>query len=415
MMNILTLNAGSNSLKFEIVAAEANSSGWNDRPRFGSSIVAGAYDNIGKEHSAFTLLENGQTRYREEIETRDHGNATELLFDWIERGGACGKGVRGFEDIDRVGHRVVHGADRFDRPVRITDRVIRDIEGLEDLAPLHNASALKVIRAAQARIGSRLPMIAVFDTVFHQTIPETAALYPLPLELARRHRIRRYGFHGISHRYLMIRYAQITGHPIAGLNLITLHLEGGSSAAAIRNGKSVDTSMGFTPLEGLMMGTRSGDIDPAIVTYLMRQESMDRDHVEKFLNKECGLLAVSGLSADTRELQQHLSDASVNLALNMFAYRVRKYIGAYLAVLGGAEAIVVGGGIGENTPVVRERIFEGFDWCGAVLDRQRNNETVDREAPITTPESSIQVWIIPTHEGLMMANDVADCNGCSDM
>lgn len=212
----------------------------------------------------------------------------------------------------------------------------------------------------------------------------------------------------------MIRYAQITGRPIAGLNLITLHLEGGSSATAIQNGKSVDTSMGFTPLEGLMMGTRSGDIDPAIVTYLMRKENMDSDGVEKFLNKECGLLGVSGLSADTRELQQHLSDSSVNLALNIFSYRVRKYIGAYLAVLGGAEAIVIGGGIGENTPVVRERIFEGFDWYGAVLDRQRNNDTIDREAPITTPESSLQVWVIPTQEGLMMAKDVVDYDDPGD-
>lgn len=413
-MNILTLNAGSNSLKFEIVAAEADSRGSEDRPTFGSSVVAGAYDNIGKEHSAFTLLENKQTWHREEIEIRDHGHATKLLFDWIEHGGAADKGIRGFADIDRVGHRVVHGADRFSRPARITDHVVREIEDLEDLAPLHNASALKVIRAAQAKIGSRLPMIAVFDTFFHQTIPQKAALYPLPLDVARRHRIRRYGFHGISHRYMMIRYAQITGRSIARLNLITLHLEGGSSATAIQNGASVDTSMGFTPLEGLMMGTRCGDIDPAIVTYLMRKENMDSGGVEKFLNKECGLLAVSGLSADTRELQQHLSDPSVNLALNMFAYRVRKYIGAYLAVLGGTEAIVVGGGIGENTPVVRERIFEGFDWCGAVLDRQRNSDTVDREAPITTPESSIQVWVVPAQEGLMMAKDVVDYDDRSD-
>jgi len=274
-MNILTLNAGSNSLKFEIVAAEADSRGSEDRPTFGSSVVAGAYDNIGKEHSAFTLLENKQTWHREEIEIRDHGHATKLLFDWIEHGGAADKGVRGFADIDRVGHRVVHGADRFSRPARITDQVVREIEDLEDLAPLHNASALKVIRAAQAKIGSRLPMIAVFDTFFHQTIPQKAALYPLPLDVARRHRIRRYGFHGISHRYMMIRYAQITGRSIARLNLITLHLEGGSSATAIQNGASVDTSMGFTPLEGLMMGTRCGDIDPAIVTYLMRKENMD--------------------------------------------------------------------------------------------------------------------------------------------
>lgn len=407
-MNVLTLNAGSNSLKFEVVAAEPDSSGSNSQATFGSSVIAGSYDNIGKKHSAFTLLKNKQTRHKEEIEVRDHGQATDLLFDWIERGGARGSGIHDLTDIDRVGHRVVHGGDQFNGPAKITNEVIGGIEQLEDLAPLHNVSALKVIRAAHARIASRVPMIAVFDTVFHQTIPENAALYPLPLELARRHRIRRYGFHGISHRYMMIRYGQITRRPIEELNLITLHLEGGSSAAAIQNGKSIDTSMGFTPLEGLMMGARSGDIDPAIVTYLMRKENMDANRMDKFLNKECGLLAVSGFSADTRELRQHLSDPSVDLAVNMFCYRVRKYIGAYLAALEGAEAIVAGGGIGENTPEIRERIFETFGWCGAVLDRQLNRDTVDREGPITTPESPVQVWVIPTQEGLMMAKDTAD-------
>jgi acetate kinase len=406
-MIILTLNAGSNSLKFEIVAAEAEGSA-ESRSTFGSSLVAGSYDNLGKEHSAFSLFENKRPRRSEEIEIRDHGHAADLLLKWIEGGGAAGRGVRNLGDIDRVAHRVVHGADCFTGPAQMTEKVIRQIDALEDIAPLHNAAALKVIRAAQAKIGSRLPMIAVFDTVFHQTIPDEAALYPLPIDLARRHKIRRYGFHGISHRYMMLRYAQIAKRAINKLNLITLHLEGGSSAAAIQAGKSVDTSMGFTPLEGLMMGTRSGDIDPALVSYLMRKEKMDTERVEDFLNKECGLLAVSNVSADTRELEKHLSEASVDLAVNMFCYRTRKYIGAYLAVLEGAEAIIVGGGIGENTPFVRERIFKQFGWCGAVLDRQRNREVIDREGPITTPDSPLQVWVIPTQEGLMMAKEVAD-------
>jgi acetate kinase len=310
-------------------------------------------------------------------------------------------------DIARIGHRIVHGADLFSGPAPVTDDVIRQIEGLEDLAPLHNVSALKVVRAAAAKVRTRLPMIAVFDTVFHRTIPEQAALYALPPDLAHRNKIRRYGFHGISHRYMMTRYAQITKRPIDDLNLVTLHLEGGSSATAIQRGKSIDTSMGFTPLEGLMMGTRCGDIDPAIVTYLMRKENMDLAGVEKFLNKECGLLGVSGISADTRILREHLSEDRVNLALDLFCYRVRKYIGAYLAVLGGAEAIVAGGGISENTPVIRERIFEQLNWCGAILDRGRNGDTVDREGSITTPESPLQIWVIPTQEGLMMAHEVA--------
>lgn len=407
-MKILVLNPGSNSLKFEIVASEAHPTSTEVKDCFGDSLLAGSYDDVGKQQSTFRLSGPAQAAHKEEIEVRDHGHATELLFDWLDGGGAREQGIRNLSDVDRIGHRVVHGADRFNGPARIDDQVIGQIEELEDLAPLHNASALKVIRAAHARVRSSVPMIAVFDTVFHQTIPEKAALYPLPPDLAKRHRIRRYGFHGTSHRYMMIRYSQLARRAIDELNLITLHLEGGSSAAAIRRGKSIDTSMGFTPLEGLMMGTRSGDIDPAIVSYLMRKESMDTHRVEKFLNKECGLLAVSGLSADTRELREHLSDHAVDLAVNMFCYRVQKYIGAYLAVLGGAEAIVVGGGIGENTAVVRERIFEHFGWCGAVLDRERNQTTVDCEAPITTVDSPIQIWVIPTQEGLMIAKDVAE-------
>jgi acetate kinase len=401
-MKILTLNAGSNSLKFEIIASEPGSAG------FGRSLVSGAYDNVGKENARFALLEGKEARHQEQIEIRDHGHAAELLLDWMDRGGAKEHGIARLADIDRIGHRVVHGADRFSGPARIDDDVVRQIEDVADLAPLHNESALQVIRAAQAKLGQKLPMIAMFDTVFHRTIPERAAFYPLPVDVARRHGIRRYGFHGISHNYLMRRYGQIARRPLDEINLITLHLEGGCSAAAIQHGKSVDTSMGFTPLEGLMMGTRCGDIDPAIVTYLMRKEGMSGDEVEKLLNKKCGLLGVSGSSADTRDLRQHLDDRRVDLALNMFCYRVRKYIGAYMAVLGGVEAIVLGGGISENTAVVRERACQGFEWCGAVLDPQRNDQTIDREGPITTPESSVQIWVIPTQEGLMMAKDVAD-------
>lgn len=406
-MKVLTLNAGSNSLKFEIVEIEPVSSNETKDTEFGQSLLAGAYDNIGKEGSTFFLRRGRQNVHREEIKIRDHGHATDLLFDWLARGGAREHGVQHLAAIDRIGHRIVHGADFFTGPTELTHEAIAKIEDLEDLAPLHNVSALKVIRAAQAKVGHRLAMIAVFDTVFHRTIPDHAGLYPLPIEMARRHKIRRYGFHGISHRYMMLRYSQITRRPISGLKLITLHLEGGSSAAAIQHGESIDTSMGFTPLEGLMMGTRSGDIDPAIVTYLMRKERKEAAQVEQFLNKECGLLGVSGLSADTRTLREHLSDERINLAVNMFCYRVRKYVGAYLAALGGADAIVAGGGISENTPVVRERIFRNFTWCGAVLDEERNRNTVDREGPITTPESPVQVWVIPTEEGLMIAKDVA--------
>ncbi len=411
IMHILTLNSGSNSLKFEIITAEPNHGTHEPQVGFGSSLVAGSYDNIGKRDAVFSLLQNKKPRSREQIEVRDHGHAAELLLDWIDSGNANANGIRNLADVHRVGHRVVHRAGRFDGPVRITGDVIRQIEELEDLAPLHNISALKVIKAVRARADFNAPAIAVFDTVFHRTIPSRAALYPLPPDLAKRHGIRRYGFHGISHRYMTLRYTQITGRPLWSVNLVTLHLEGGSSAAAIREGKSIDTSMGFTPLEGLMMGTRCGDIDPAIVSYLMRKENMNAEQIDAFLNKKCGLAAVSERSADTRKLVEHLDDPAVNLALDMFSYRVRKYIGAYLAALGGAEAIVVGGGIGENTPVVRERIFEDLAWSGAILDPQRNSQTIDVEGVISTPDSPVQIWVIPTQENLMMAKDVVDFEG----
>jgi len=404
-MKILTLNAGSNSLKFKIVAESGSTE------EFGYSLVSGVYDNIGKNGSIFKLLDGKRPTHKEEIEIRDHGHATELLLDWINHGNTKDRGIDGLRDVERIGHRVVHGADRFSGPTKITDGVIRQIEDLSDLAPLHNESALAVIRAAQSKIGSRIPMIAVFDTVFHQSIPDEAALYPLPVDLAKQHKIRRYGFHGISHKYLTHRYAQIESCPVHDVNIITLHLEGGSSAAAIRNGCSVDTSMGFTPLEGLMMGTRCGDIDPAIVTYLMRKEKLETADAENLLNKQCGLIGISGSSADTRELIKHLDDERALLALKMFSYRVRKYIGAYLAALGGAEAIVFGGGIAENTPLVREWICEGLAWFGAILDRARNNQTIDREGAITIPDARVPVWVIPTQEGLMMAREVASWGG----
>lgn len=407
-MKILVLNSGSNSLKFELVDAAPTAEAADERIEWGSTLVSGAYDDIGKSQSKFLLFQNGDQVRRQETEVRDYGHAAGLLFDWIETGNARDYGLRTLADVERIGHRVVHGADLFEGPARIDEDVIGKIEQLEELAPIHNRSALSVIRTSRKRVGDTLPMIAVFDTVFHRGIPDEAALYPIPQEVAGRHRIRRYGFHGVSHRYLAIRYAQLAQRPLVECKLITLHLEGGSSAAAIRGGASVDTSMGFTPLEGLMMGTRCGDIDPAIVAYLMQKENLDREGIETFLNKKCGLLGVSGVSPDTRELRQHVQNPAVQLALTMFSYRVRKYVGAYLAALAGADAIVVGGGIGENTPSVREQIFEHFGWCGATFDRERNNQVIDREGCITAAGSVVPIWVIPTREALMIAKDVAD-------
>jgi acetate kinase len=259
---------------------------------------------------------------------------------------------------------------------------------------------------------SGMPLIAVFDTAFHRTIPDHARLYPIPWELTKRHGIQRYGFHGISHRYLMLRYAELTGTPLEQTRIITLHLEGGSSATAIVGGKSVDTSMGFTPLEGLMMGTRSGDIDPALTTFLARKENVSLVVVEEWLNKKSGLLGVSGRSQDTRELVRlQARHERSRLALDIFAYRVRKYIGAFLAAMGGASAIVFGGGIGENTPDVRRRICEGFDWFGLEFDPDRNLTIINSEGQITRDGSRLHAFVIPTEEGLMIAHEALICCG----
>jgi acetate kinase len=402
-MNVLVLNAGSASLKFEVIAVSSE----HATPDQNRTLVSGIIEGIDKE-ARLSVLERKQVVHREKITASDFGEATRRVIAWLDAG--AWHGVPPTGGLHAIGHRVVHGADRFTESAAIDDDVVARIEALEDLAPLHNAPAVEVIRAAQDVLGRDLPMVAVFDTVFHRTLPPRASTYPLPLELARQHRIRRYGFHGVSHEYLVRRYAQIIGQPIERVRVITLHLESGCSACAIRHGQSVDTSMGFTPLEGLMMGMRSGDIDPSIVGYLVRKERVDVSRVEEWLNKESGLLGISGHSHDTRELMKLIDkDERVRLALEVFCYRLRKYIGAYLAALGGAEAVIFGGGIGENTPFVRALACEEFTWCGLTLDPTRNEKTIDREGRITTDDSRLHAYVIPTQEGLLIAQQVLQC------
>jgi acetate kinase len=289
--------------------------------------------------------------------------------------------------------------------------VLDQIEALDDLAPLHNAQSVAILRSCMATFGSLVPIVAVFDSAFHATLPEVAYRYPLEYDLAERHGIRRYGFHGISHKYLALRYSELRQIPLEQVNIITLHLGGGASATAIRGGKSVDTSMGFTPLEGLMMGTRCGDIDPSLVAYLARKESVGCDTVQHWLNKKSGLFGVSQVSQDTRVLAKTAGDRS-HLALAMFAYRVRKYIGAYVAAMGGATAVIFAAGIGENSPNVRGPICEGLECLGLDLDPKLNAETIDREGCITRAGSRIEAWVIPTEEELMMARDaISACRG----
>jgi acetate kinase len=286
--------------------------------------------------------------------------------------------------------------------------VLKGIEDCIDLAPLHNPNNVKGILAARELLGSSVPQVAVFDTAFHHSIPEQAYLYAIPYHLYRRHRIRRYGFHGTSHRYVAFRYRVLRGRTREQTNIITLHLGNGCSAAAIKAGSPVDTSMGMTPLEGLVMGTRSGDLDPAIVSVIARKEGMSPSEVDTLLNTQSGLLGISGLTNDMRELQAELKehdDRRVRLAVEIFCYRARKYIGAYLAAMGGADAVVFTGGIGENSPEVRARICSEMEWAGLLIDAAKNQETVGREGLISTKDSKLLAYAIPTDEELLIARD----------
>jgi acetate kinase len=308
---------------------------------------------------------------------------------------------------------VVQGGRLFTRPTLIDNGVMDDIQSLNHLAPLHNGPSVEAIRAAYRRLGTDIPMVATFDTLFHRSQPPHAAQYPIPAELAEKHQVQRYGAHGLAHRYMTLRYAQLTDRPMAAVDLITLQLGSGCSAAAVRGGRSVDTSMGLTPLEGLMMGTRTGDVDPSLAGYLARSEGVSAEAVEEWFNRRSGLLGVSGVSQDVRDLleAEGQGNARAALALDMFCYRVRKYIGAYLAALGRADAVIFGGGIGENSPEIRRRICAGLEGLGITLDPRRNDEAKGTEGRIGIEDSQVQSYVIPVDEAAVIARDTVDCVG----
>jgi acetate kinase len=320
--------------------------------------------------------------------------------------------VRGPADINAVGHRVVHGGECFKESAIIDDGVLKGIESCIELAPLHNPNNLKGIFAARALFGAGTPQVAVFDTAFHHSLPEQAYLYAIPYHLYRRHRIRRYGFHGTSHRYVAYRYRVLQKVTREQTHVITLHLGNGCSAAAIRNGYPADTSMGMTPLEGLVMGTRSGDLDPAIVNLISAKEGLSPHEVESLLNTQSGLLGISGLTNDMRVLQAELKehdDRRARLAIDVFCYRARKYIGAFLAAMGGADGIVFTGGIGENSPEIRAHICAGMEWVGLKIDAEKNQKTIGKEGLISSDSSRLAVYAIPTDEELLIARDTVRC------
>src|SRR5690348_5889430 len=337
----------------------------------------------------------------------------QYIVRWITSEG-CGLSRKlDLTDIHEVGHRVVHGGERFSESVLITDQVQKGIEDCSELAPLHNPDNIKGILAARELFGEKVPQVAVFDTAFHQSLPESSYLYAIPYELYERHQIRRYGFHGTSHRYISGRYSELRGLTAEQTNIISLHLGNGCSATAIREGRSIDTSMGMTPLEGLVMGTRSGDIDAALVTFIAEKEGISAHQVDTLLNERSGLLGLSGVTHDMRELLRHANvqgKRRARLAIEIFCYRARKYIGAYLAAMGGADAVVFTGGIGENSAEVRALICEGLGWMGLELDADRNMAQTDgHEGLISRDGSRLAAYVIPTDEELLIARDTVRC------
>jgi acetate kinase len=402
-MNVLVLNSGSSSLKFQIIATDLEQiKAYQD-----DRILRGEVEGIGGE-ALVKVRYRKETRKTLTAPLRDVGAALDYLLRYIasERSGIAE--IKNTGDVHAVGHRVVHGGELFKESTLIDDRVLTGIEDCIDLAPLHNPNNVKGILAVRELLGGNVPQVAVFDTAFHHSIPEQAYQYAIPYHLYRRHRIRRYGFHGTSHRYVAFRYRVLRGRTREQTNIITLHLGNGCSAAAIKAGSPVDTSMGMTPLEGLVMGTRSGDLDPAIVSVIARKEGMSPSEVDTLLNTQSGLLGISGLTNDMRELQAELKehdDRRVRLAVEIFCYRARKYIGAYLAAMGGADAVVFTGGIGENSPEVRARICSEMEWAGLRIDAAKNQETIGREGLISTEDSKLLAYAIPTDEELLIARD----------
>ncbi len=402
-MHVLVLNVGSSTLKFQLVRTDAERMAANTDEK----LARGVIERIGGE-AVYVLTADDRPPQRGTAPIRDHRAAVDFLIRWMASA-ESGVAIASIAEIEAVGHRVVHGGEQFQRSVLIDDEVLRGIEDTIDLAPLHNPHNLRGIQAARGALGPGIPQVAVFDTAFHHTLPERAYLYAIPYQYYRRYKLRRYGFHGTSHRWIAHRWRQLTETPRDATRLITLHLGNGCSACAIEGGNSVDTSMGFTPLEGLVMGTRSGDLDPAILDYIASKEGLSLAEVEGMLNKQSGLLGISGLTNDMRELlaeaREH-DDRRARLAVEIFCYRARKYIGSYLAAMNGADALVFAGGIGENAAVVREQICRELEWIGVRLDPGRNAEMVGgREGRIDAEGSRLAVWVIPTDEELLIARD----------
>jgi acetate kinase len=394
-MKVLVINCGSSSLKYQLIDMA------NEK-----ALAQGLVERIGIEGSILTQKVEGRDKYIIETPMEDHQVAIKLVLNALvdEKNGV----IKDMSEISAAGHRVVHGGEKFTTSVLIDDKVMEGLQECAKLAPLHNPANITGINACKALMPNT-PMVAVFDTSFHQTMPEKSYIYALPYELYQKHGIRRYGFHGTSHRYVSARVAELMGKKVEDLRIITCHLGNGASLAAVENGKVVETSMGFTPLEGLVMGTRCGDMDPAITTFLMKEEGLSAAEVDTLMNKKSGVFGISGVSSDFRDIEGAATDGNhrAQLALDVFHQRVKKYIGSYSAVMGGVDCVVFTAGLGENSISSREEICQGLEFLGINIDKEKNNVR-GKDTEISTDDSAVKVFVVPTNEELMIAKDTVE-------
>ena len=392
-MKILVINAGSSSLKYQLINMD------NDEV-----IAKGNCERIGIDGRITHKTASGYS-VTEDCSFPTHTEAFEKVIEKLTSGD--GKVVDSVSEISAVGHRVVQGGDIFSKSVIATDEVIDQIEKLSPLAPLHNPAHVLALRACRKVVGDNVPMVVVFDTAFHQTMPSKAFMYGLPYEDYEKYSIRKYGFHGTSHRFVSADFAKRIGKPLDQLKMVTCHLGNGSSITAVDCGKSVDTTMGFTPLDGVIMGTRCGAIDASAVLYLMEKTGMNASEMSNYLNKKCGFLGISGRSSDNRDIEAGVAagDERCALASNMLGYEIKKQIGAYAAAMGGLDAVIFTGGIGENAIGIRKLSCSGLEFLGIKLDEERNVALNHGEGRISTDDSKVEVWIVPTNEELLIAMD----------
>lgn len=388
---VLAINAGSSSLKFQLIRMPEE-----------TLVTKGLIERIGIKDSIFTIEVNGE-KIKDVKDIKDHEEAINIMLDSFKQHGI----IDDINDIAGTGHRVVHGGELFPTSALVTDKVEEQIESLSELAPLHNPANLMGIRAFR-KLLPNIPHVAVFDTSFHQSMPEQSYLYSLPYQYYKDYGIRKYGFHGTSHKYVSQRAAEIMNKPIEELRIISCHIGNGASIAAIDSGESIDTSMGFTPLAGVTMGTRSGNIDPALIPFIMQKTGQNAEEVLNVLNKESGLLGISGTSSDLRDLESDAEEGKerAQLALDVFASRIHKYIGSYATRMHGVDVIVFTAGVGENSSTVRAKVLEGLEFMGIYWDPKKNEAMRGKEGFINYPHSPVKVIVIPTNEEVMIARDI---------